>query len=623
MARRTQVYQQVPWTGGINTSVDSGVLPPNDLEQADNVVFASSGSRLKREGFDYFDTEIPAVTHRSSSGTTRTLVFASTISDASAPVDHIIVVGEKIQITGTSNSNYNSDAAIVASIATTTVTNDTITYTFAGAASLSESTAASTATVVTRNYDILAVLDHWYFVSSNNAKSQALVAITSQGLVFRYDANGQRKLIPAAGAGATALATTPLTSADLRTFNNKLIWVMSGVGNTPKYIDFASADEWLDLDTLAPDASLMQEHQSRLFMNSKTNPDMLYYSETFDESVWGGEGDSGGFPIFQGDGDPRGITMLLPSFKGRLIGTKGGKSFQIIGESPEEWIIDEMSRGIGGESHKSSVALDLDDVFYFSKRGAHSVLATDQYGDFKGAFLSRDIQPTFNEWNAGQLKFAQGVYLSKLNCAAWSVAENGETKPNAIWFLNPTIKNAPEDPGVWFRWPEVNAQSLCVRETSEVPRLIAGTSTGRIKIGQNGEYNDFGTNGITYRIKTGSIYVDGNPQTIKAFKKFGLLFRPRGRFNFNVYFKVDSMPVQTLTFGQSQTGDELGVDFVLGESELGNTAIMAPYMKDVVGHGRGCTIEVFQTGTDAQIEIYGFLIEYESADIADEVIQEG
>ncbi len=61
----------------------------------------------------------------------------------------------------------------------------------------------------------------------------------------------------------------------------------------------------------------------------------------------------------------------------------------------------------------------------------------------------------------------------------------------------------------------------------------------------------------------------------------------------------------------------------MASSILGNSSIMAPYAKDVVGHGRGCTIEVTQTGTDAQIEIYGFLIEYELADIADEVIQEG
>ncbi len=623
MPRRTQVYQQIPWTGGVNTSVDPGVLPPNDLVQADNVQFAASGSRLKREGFDFFDTDLPAVTHRSSSGTTRTLVFASTISDTSAPVDHLIVVGEKLTIAGAGNSNYNTEAAIVATIATTSVANDTITYTFAGAAALTESSTAASATAVSRNYDILAVHDHWYFNSSNNAKSQALVAVTSQGKVFRYDTNGQRKLIPAAGAGATALAISTLTSADLRTYNNKLIWVMSGVGNTPKYIDFTSADEWLDLPGTPPDASISQEHQGRLFLNDKTNPDLLHFSPTFDETKWQGVDDSGGFNISEGDGDNRGISAIMPSFKDRLFITKGTKSFQLVGAAPEEWQVIEMSRGIGAESHKSAVAVDLDDVYYLSARGAHSIKSSDQYGDFQGSFLSKDIQPTYNDWSAGQRAVSQGVYLSPLNSVAWSVAENGETKPTAVWLFNPTVKNAPEDPGVWYRWPALNCQSLCVRSTSDVPRLVGGTSAGRIIIGQNGSYTDFDEDGITFRAKTGTIYPDGNSQTIKGFKKFGLLFRPRGRFSFSVYFKVDALPAQTLTFTQSQTGARLGEDFTLGVSELGNAAIMAPYVKDVVGFGRGCTIEVFQTGTDAQIEIYGFFIEYESADIADEVVQDG
>jgi hypothetical protein len=613
----------VPWTGGVNTSVDAGILPPNDLVQADNVVFAASGSRLKREGFDFFDTALPAVTFRSSSGTTRTLVFASTISDTSAPVDHLIVVGEKLTIAASTNTNYNSTACIVATLTTTTITNDTITYTFAGAASLSEASTAASSITVARNYDIIACFDHWYFVSSNNAKSQALIGITSQGLMFRYDSNGQRKLIPASGAGATALAVTTLTSADLRTYNNRLIWTMSGVGNTPKYVDFATADEWKDLAANAPDASIMQEHQGRLWMNDKTNLDRLHYCETFDETLWLGVGDSGALDVAQGDGDEQGLTAIYPTFKGRLILAKGSRTFQMTGEAPEEYFIESMTNGLGAVSHKSVVAVDLDDVYYFSQRGAHSIKATDQYGDFAGGYLTKDIQPTYNLWSNSQRKFSQGAFISTLNSVAWTVAENGQTKPNALWLFNPYVKNAPEDAGVWFRWPDLYPQSVCMQVYSSKPRIVIGNNAGRILRGQNAQYTDRSTAGITFRAKTGTVYVDNSPQSIKAFKKFGLLFRPRGRFSFTVYFKVDAQPVQTILFEQSQTGAVLGTTFTLGASILGNSAIMAPYMKDVVGHGRGCTIEVFQTGSEAQIEVYGFLIEYEPADIADEVVQDG
>ena len=159
MPRRTQVFQKIPWTGGVNSSVDPGILPVNDLVQADNVVFTTSGSRLKREGHEYFDTELPAVTKRSSTGTTRKIVFASavTLSD-----DKLVVVGEKLTIAASGNTNYNTTAAIVSAISTTDVTDDTVEYTFVGASSLTESATADTSTTVARNYSIIAAKDTQY-----------------------------------------------------------------------------------------------------------------------------------------------------------------------------------------------------------------------------------------------------------------------------------------------------------------------------------------------------------------------------------------------------------------------------------------------------------------------------
>lgn len=620
MARRTTIFQKVPWTGGVNTSVDSGVLSPNDLVQADNVQFATSGSRLKREGFDYFDTAMPAVIKRSSSGTTRTLQFASSINIAGT-VDHILVVGEKITVAGASVASYNGSFT-VATITTTTNTNDTITYT--GVGSLAEALTTETAATVTRNYDIIGVHDLWYFDAASNTMDQELVAFTSQGFLFKYDANGKRTQITMSGSGATALVSSTFSSCDMRTFNNKLILTMDGAGNTPKYYDPMVANEWKDLASNAPDASIMMEHLGRLWMNDKDNPDRLHYSETFDETLWQGLGDSGAIDFAIGVGDPTGISVIMPPLKGRMIVCKGERVAQLLGDSPETFFFDDLSRGVGGISHKAAVSFDMDDVLYMSRRGIHSVVATDQFGDFAGRFLSSKIQPTFNEWSAGRLQYTQGTYISKLNTVAWTVAEDGQTKANAVWLFNPTIPgDNPTQPGEWFRWPNLYLQSISTRLSSDTQRIIGGNNAGRIMIGQNGEYTDFETDGISYRLKSGTIYPDGNSQTIKGFKKFGLLFRPRGRFNFTVYVKVDSLPAQAMTFEQSVTGELLGSEFVLGQSVLGNTTILAPYVKDLEGFGRGMTIEIFQTGTDAQIEVYGFLVEFESADIADEVIQDG
>lgn len=603
MSRRTTIYRQLPWTGGVNSSVESGIIPPNDLVQADNVVFATSGSRLKREGFDYFDVvEFPATVSRSSSGTTRTIVFASAVD-----TNDLIHVGERLTISGMGNANYNNANCIVASVSTTTIT-----YTFAGASSLTEGSTADTAGSVARNYGYIANHDYWYYDSGNGIKQQLTMVVSSDGHVYALDIDGDRTFLPM-DAGATALATTPITSADLRTFNNKCIITYSGTGNIPHYYDAMSTAELFDLPG-APDGEFMQEHLGRLWMNDKADKDYLHFSETFDETKWLGVGDSGAIYVGPVDGDPSGITGIAPPFKGSLVVGKGEKVIQILGDAPENFQIVPMTSGLGFINHKTVVARDFDDLYFMSRRGFHSLLATDATGDFEANFLSSKIQTTFNSWNKQKLASSQAVYIEPLNSVFFAVAEDGQTELSSLWAFNPSVGQ----PGEWYRWPDLSPRSVGKRLANGVPRILIGTSDGRLKIGQNTRYDDDGAS-YTYRIKTGTIYPDGDPQTIKGFKRVSLLFKQRGRFSFQMLFKVDNQPAQAFTYTQSITGDELGTEFVLGASILGSDSVLAPNTKQVLGYGRGCTIELVQTGAESQVEIYGFMVEFEGADIADEI----
>lgn len=604
MPRVTQLFQVIPWSGGFNDSVDSGLIPPNDLVQADNVQFATNGSRLKREGMTYIDKELPTVTHRSSSGTTRTLVFDESVSTASNNFFH---VGEELTIAGIT-ADYNGNYA-VASITTTNTTNDTITYTAVG--SLTEgSTATSTATI-TRNYKIIGLHDYWYYDSGNNIKQQELIAVSSEGEMYRLDTDGNRIHI-AKDAGATANAVTPIERCDILTFNNKVIVTLEGDGNLPRFYDGMSTDEWFDLPG-APDGAFMREHLGRIFMNDKADKDYLHFSETFDETIWLGNGDSGALYIGIEDGDPKGITGIAPPFKGLLLISKGEKIVKLVGDAPETFQLVPMTSGLGGVNHKAMVAVDFDDVYFLSRRGFHSAVATDTTGDFEANFLSKKIQNEFNTWNKDNLDMTQGVYIETLNSIAWAVTEDGQLGPSALWLYNPTVNE-----GEWFRWPDIAAYALSKRLASNEVRMIIGTDDGRILQAQNGTFADNGDS-YTFRIKTGTIYPDNNPQTVKGFKRFSLLFRQRGRFSFQVIFRVDTQAPQVFTFEQTIDGDDLGTEFVLGESILGSETIMAPVTKQVLGYGRGCTIEVSQTGPESQVELYGYMIEYKDVSLADEV----
>ena len=96
MPKRTQKYNKLPWTGGINDSVDSGLLPDNDLVQADNVTIGVSGSRLKREGISFFDQlTVPSASSVTRAGTTITVVFSADVITAT---NKKFVVGEKIAV---------------------------------------------------------------------------------------------------------------------------------------------------------------------------------------------------------------------------------------------------------------------------------------------------------------------------------------------------------------------------------------------------------------------------------------------------------------------------------------------------------------------------------------------
>jgi hypothetical protein len=606
VARVTQLFQQLDWNGGLNDSVDSGLIPTKDLVQADNVQFATNGARIKREGFSYLDKELPIVVKRASTGTTRSLVFDEAVTTGANSFFH---VGEKLTIAGV-GTDYNGNITVTA-ITTTDTTDDTITYTLAG--SVSETATAATGTV-TRNYKIIGLHDYWYYDSGNGIKQQELIAVSSEGEMYSYDENGNRTYI-AKDSGATPNAVTPIERCDMITFNNKCIVTLEGDGNVPRFYNgMGSPAEWFDLPG-APDGSIIREHYGRLFMNDKADKDYLHFSETFDETVWLGNGDSGALYIGIEDGDPEGITSISPSFKGLLFIGKGEKIVKLVGDAPETFQVIPMTQGLGTINQRSWVPVDFDDLFFMSRRGFHSAVATDTTGDFEANFLSRKIQNTFNTWDRGKLDMTQGVYIETLNTVFWALAEDGQNGPSALFTYNPTINEG----GEWTRWPNIPAYAVSKQLVGgQQVRLIVGDDAGRIRRFQNGTYADNGAS-YTFRFKTGTLYPDGNPITVKGFKRLMLLFRQKGRFSFQAIFRVDKQQPQAFTFEQTIEGDELGTEFTLGESILGSEAIMAPVTKQVLGYGRGCTLEIFQTGAEAQAELYGVMLEYKDVSLADEV----
>ncbi len=845
MSRRTEPYRIMPWVGGINTSVDPGVLNPQELVQADNVQFSSTGARIKREALEYLDSDLAMPDFRSSSGLTRTLRWTSNVLRSTVSLDERLVVGEHINVTGSSDyialdtpiltrtsgaevttvttigdtagslagkyflisagdpgedfyvwynvsgsgtdpelvnktgievaiATNNSASTVAAATQTVlqahadfnaTVLSNVITVTAAlagyvvapgagnsgfavsvttegfyaityeGQSSVSESETAIGSVVLERASNVIMVKDYWRWTGVIN--EQILVFATDNFQLFTLDDSGHRaqvhgqeqitavvataastlttgdyfllngandennayvwynknagggdpaiagrtgiEVVIATGNTAAQVATATAAAIDataafeaeadtttvaimnatagvttaavdvntgfaitvaaygatapgqaidrIRTnvFNEDLQIYFSGLGNYPVMYNPDDNEKYQlmvanpSTGLLMPDASWAFNHLGRVFTNDKNNRDLIHYSETFDPAVWLGFGDSGALPIFIGDGDPEGLTNGYV-YKGFAVVAKKDSRFRIVGDSPENFIVERVSSGMGNEG-PLSIPVDETDVVFISRRGIHSQQATDAYGDTDAAYLSSDIKPTFSDFEPLRLIDVQGAYIPDMNSIALSIAEDGAVEPNDVWLYNFEIQvPGKERPGAWYRWPDISCTALGRRLVGGKYKLVFGTENGRVTQAQvSNEFADFGTTGIPFRIKTGAIYPGNDPQSMKAFKKISMIYRPQGNFSFLVTAKIDNHQAQGFSFDQISGLDLLGETFILGESLLGASNTLAPFTFTMDGYGRGVTLTVTQPTADEQVEIWGFIIEYENVDLEQEV----
>jgi hypothetical protein len=418
--------------------------------------------------------------------------------------------------------------------------------------------------------------------------------------------------------------TYPVTSVTTTNITNDTItYTATGILN-----EAGTADAAITLDGTAPKASILREHLGRVWTDDKENKDRLHYSGSFNHTQWLGYGDSAALDVGVGDGDPEGITAIFPSFKGDLFVAKRTKLYRVRGYSPETFIVELVSSGIGCVSHNAIALIDQDDMVFVSEKGVHSIAATNNYGDFGGAYLSQDIQKTFlMDFSHSRLKYAKAAYNPELNSIAFAFTDSNVpdasqttlNNNNSIWLYNTIIK-------AWYRWPDLPCQALIVANDGDKKRFYLGTDQTRIVKTELSNDYDIGYAGqeqaINFYLETGQIPLDQNLYTVKGLKRFILFYRPEGSHTLDVEVLVDNIPLSpenTLLFNETGSGTLLGVNFILGQSKLGSDAKLAAYTKTVDGYGRTVKIIMRQNSIRQRAEIQGFGIEFEVAGTSPEV----
>lgn len=498
---------------------------------------------------------------------------------------------------------------------------DNIVYALDGSKNKREGFKYHDSAAITNTPEIKGGSDYWANVS--NVKTQKIVVVDGQATSKMWFQSNSGGAWTELAKDATATAPTSVTAASFEVFNDDLVIAVTdsnSSGRAPyKWNNQEVGNTYKPLGGSPPALKFIRTHQGRLWgAGDPTRPDRLYFSGPGNHEEWNGAGDSGAIDIDPGDGDSSGITAIFPSFKGRLIVAKADKLYQVEGSTPDDYKITPISRGIGCVSHNSCVAVDLDDVYFMSSRGFHSLTVTEKYGDFLGSYLSSDIQDTFNGWDKSQLQYCQGVWIPTLNSIMWTVSESG-TRLDAMWLYDVRYK-------AWYRWTGVNPTALFrVKDYATTLKLAYfGNNSGRLSKIQNGYYHDYASTAITQTLKTPFLYPDKDPSAIKGLKKLGVWVKMDSSVILDVEVRqAGNNTTQTLQFSLTSSGvSALDVDFVLGTSVLDQAAAprMTPIQLPFDGYSTSVQFTFSQDGVDEHCAIFGYWVEWEPAGDAQETV---
>lgn len=551
MARSSKFQTFMPWSGGLVTAVDPIIADANFCSQLDNIVFTSSGSRRKRPGQVRFTT--------AAISTASTFVYGT---------DYWATV-----------SNAKRAAAVVAR------------------ANASSSVAGS----VYRSIS-------WVSTGFSNFNTIAL----------RIDLGGVTSCV----------------------FNNDLIMGFKSNGTTCLRVwnDQASSSNLVLMTaasgTLPGRCWIVQENRRRLFVAGDiSSPDTLYFSAVGDRTRWAGSTSSRGGSLVIGtenDKDPQGITAIMPGIneEAALYVAKRSSLFKVdISDSnPDNWSVTLLTDGVGCVNPNAFDTVDQLDICFVSDRGAHLMSQVLNGTAFReGAFLSAPVHYDFqNVIDATYRDRINVTWFAPLNSVliACKLADNSAM--DAVYCYNIEVGPSGQPYG-WYRWVDVPCNFLWKRfnSTSQIIELygvgertdLTSTDRGRVnKLNQDRRYDFTTSTAIVTTIKTMNIYPD--PMIFeKAFLSLAFIYRGRDNSSFSVQYAIDGIQVNpSLTYQQYFLGG-----FVLGSGTLGVGIMGAlplgikPNFQHIRGVGNEIQATINHTTADADMEIFGMIIEYQDA----------
>ena len=407
-------------------------------------------------------------------------------------------------------------------------------------------------------------------------------------------------------------------------YNDIAIIALTGSDVPMKYISSGSA---ATLGTRTPNFAFSETHKNRLWAAGvDATPSRLFYSQVVDaggaDGDWDGLG-AGFIDIDPGDGDK--ITAIA-SHKNDLFIFKGpykGSIHRISGSSPTG--SDGFARltfvdGLGAVGQNTIFRFKDDLGFVWSDGSIHSLAATDAYGDFSEASLSRPIDSWIKEHgNQTQLPQAWAANSVLDGGVLIVMATDTQTTNNTALYMDYRF-----DP---VRWSKFTAfQPVCVASSIDSgranrPRLMAGWDDGFVRKLDSADRSIDGTTAMIGRARTP--YVNyGSPMQMKTLQAVSVGIAPRGAYNMSFQWERDDRPVQAANISQAG-GDVLGPAsanvFTLGTSTLGGAQFVERFAElSEGGEFHGISYQFAQGGNFHDFEVHSFAARVKPGAIATE-----
>src|SRR3990167_723794 len=325
---------------------------------------------------------------------------------------------------------------------------------------------------------------------------------------------------------------------------------------------------------------------------------------------------NGGFSIRvrDGDGDPKGVTGISPTFRGDLYVGKWNSWYRIY-RSQFGYGVDVVTEEVGTVHHNTIVATQ-NDIFFVSTQGIHSLSVTDKYGAAESATITYPIYEWFQEnVNWSDAKNMKMTYDKPSNTLLLSYTSSMGAVNDKVLGFNTVSKE-------FFLWDDVEYPAIgnyfdFGRQKTFIHCAETGTSILDDKV------NTINGKPIDMEIETGAIFPMENPKILVTFTHAWLLAKPTSTsVTVEVAYSIDGKEEHSIEVDTKGAGYGSLIDTVVSDSSgVIGTDIIGKNSEDMIalpfpcqGDGNAISFRIKQAppdnDPDESCEIYGIIFEY-------------